>query len=134
MMKRQERGPSQRQLRVSEQLRHIIIETLQRGHFYDKILIDQSHNVMVSEVRVTPDLKHAKTYVMSVGGDYMEELLPALNEAAPLFQKEINRKLNLKFTPKVQFVIDQSFEKVKKIDEILHNLPKPREESLDAET
>ena len=116
-------GPSQRQLRVGEQLRHAIVETLQRGKFNDILLLDAAHNITVSEVRPSPDLKNATAFVMSLGGSNMAELLPALNDAAPYFQKEINRKSELKFTPKINFVIDHSFEEAQRIEAILNKLP-----------
>lgn len=121
-------GPSQRQLRVGEQLRHVIAETLRRGHFQEEALLDTAHDVTVAEVRVTPDLKHARAYVMTLGGRDMDEILPALNLSAPYFQKEINRQLNLKFTPKVTFVRDTSFDEAQKIDNILKSIASGNEE------
>lgn len=120
-------GLTQRQLRVGEQIRHTLSETLQRGHFHDAVLIDEAPNVSVSEVRVSPDLKRATAYVITLGGKGMDEILPALNEAAPYFQKEINRQLNLKFTPRVSFVIDHSFEEAQKIERILDSLPETKD-------
>ncbi|MCB1563625.1 MAG: 30S ribosome-binding factor RbfA [Alphaproteobacteria bacterium] len=114
-------GPSQRQLRVGEQLRHIIAETMQRGHFRDERLL-KAGNITVTEVRVTPDLKNAKAYVMALGGMDMDDILPALNESASLFQKEINRQSNLKFTPKVSFRTDTSFDEAQKIDDLLRGI------------
>ena len=111
---------SQRQLRVGEQLRHIIAETLLRGHFHNTALLDGG--ITVSEVRVSPDLKHAKAYVMTLGGKNLEAVLEALNEETHEFQREINRQTNLKFTPKVKFVEDTSFDEASKIDNILKNL------------
>lgn len=119
-------GPSQRQLRVGEQLRHVIAETLQRGHFDDAALLDNAPNVTVSEVRVSPDLKKATAYVIALGGQHMDEILPALNEAAHYFQKEINRKSDLKFTPRLNFVLDHSYEEAQKIERILDSLPETR--------
>ncbi len=113
---------SQRQLRVGEQLRHMIAETLQRGDFHDEILIDQAPGITVSEVRVSPDLKNATAYVVALGGRAMDEILPALNEAAPLFQKEINRNARLKFTPRLAFKADHSFDEAQKIENILKNI------------
>jgi ribosome-binding factor A len=115
-------GPSQRQLRVGEQLRHIIAETMQRGHFKDEILIDNAPDVTVTEVRPSPDLKQAAAYVISLGGHDMEAILPALNQNAALFQKDINAKSNLKFTPRIKFKLDTSYEKVQRLDEILSNI------------
>lgn len=121
-MKHQQQGPSQRQLRVGEQLRHIIAETLQRGHFHDPILIDGAAGVTVTEVRPSPDLKNATAYVISLGGTDMDKILPALNDDAAIFQKDINAKANLKFTPKVRFKHDTSYENVQKLDELLSNI------------
>ena len=114
------KGPSQRQLRVGEQLRHIIAEVMSRGHFHNEALLDA--HVTVAEVRVTPDLKQAKAYVMSLGGADMDKILPALNEDAYVFQKEISRQPNLKFTPKIRFVRDESFDEAQKIDQILRGV------------
>jgi ribosome-binding factor A len=119
-------GPTQRQLRVGEQLRHIIAETLIRGHFHNPVLLDAG-KVTVTEVRVAPDLKNATAYVMSLGGEDMDILIPALNDCAPYFQGEINRKTEMKFTPKLKFKIDDSFEKVERLDSILNNLTYSKE-------
>ena len=121
MQKAPQGGPSQRQLRVGEQLRHIIAETLQRGHFHDEALMDAG-KITVTEVRVSPDLKQATAYVLALGGENMDHILPALNEAAPVFQKDFNRKSQLKFTPKLRFRIDDSFENATRLDSILSNL------------
>ncbi|MEZ5813378.1 MAG: 30S ribosome-binding factor RbfA [Alphaproteobacteria bacterium] len=120
------KGPSQRQLRVGEQLRHIIAETMSRGHFHHEALMDAGR-VTVAEVRVSPDLKQAKAYVMSLGGVDMDKILPALNEEAHVFQKEIGRQQNMKFTPKVRFVRDESFDEAQKIDELLKGVHIPEE-------
>lgn len=116
-------GPSQRQLRVGEQLRHIIAETMQRGHFRDPVMLDYAPEITVSEVQVSPDLKKATAYVLSLGGRNMDKILPALNDSASVFQKDISRKMNLKFTPRVHFMEDYSFAQGQKIDTILGSLP-----------
>jgi len=117
-----QQGPSQRQLRVGEQIRHIIAETLARGHFNDEALINQASDVTVTEVRPSPDLKQATAFVIGLGGKSMEDLLPALNNDAAIFQKDINTKSNLKFTPKVRFKHDTSFDKAQKLESILSNI------------
>ena len=130
-MKRQKGNPnepSQRQLRVGEQIRHIISETLQRGHFNNETLMDKSNMVVVSEVRPSPDLKHARAYVMSLNGEDIDEILPALNENAHVFQKDINRGSNLKFTPRVKFVTDTSFDEAQHIEQILRDVKQSHEE------
>lgn len=114
--------PSQRQLRVGEQLRHVIVETLQQGKFHSEDLID-SRSITVTEVRPSPDLKNATVYVLSLGGMNMDRILPALNEAAGYFQKEINRKVRLKSTPRLTFKIDKSFEQAERIENLLRDAP-----------
>lgn len=113
--------PSQRQLRVGEQIRHIVAETLQRGHFQHEVLLDAG-KVTVTEVRVSPDLKNATAYVLQLGGGDMGELVDALNEEHQSFQKEINRKTDLKFTPRIKFKIDDSFENAQRIDALLDSI------------
>ncbi len=121
-------GPSQRQLRVGEQLRHAIMETLAKGKFHNAILLDASHNVTVSEVRTSPDLKNATAYVMTLGGRDFEEILEALNEAAPYIQRQIGKKLTSKFTPRLKFMCDTSFAEAEKINSLLNQVHYSNEE------
>lgn len=121
-MKSSTNQPSQRMLRVGEQIKEVIAQVLLRGHFYEPVLMDHASSVTVTEVRVSPDLKHATAYVISLGGKNMEDILPALNDEAQNFQKEINRQTQLKFTPKLQFRMDDTFDKATRLDSILHNI------------
>lgn len=114
-------GPSQRQLRVGEQLKHIIAETMARGHFSQEALLDAGQ-VTVSEVRVSPDLRNATAYIMPLGGGNIETILPALNDESRVFQKEINRQSNMKFTPRISFKRDKTFDEVQKIDDLLNSI------------
>lgn len=115
------KGPSQRQLRVGEQIRHIVAETLVRGHFKNPVLLDGG-KVTVTEVRVSPDLKQATAYVISLGGSNMDEILPALNDEAAAFQREIGRQSEIKFTPKMRFRLDESFDNAQRLENILGNI------------
>lgn len=117
-------GPTQRQLRVGEQLRHVIVQTLQRGHFHDAFLLENASMVTVSEVRVSPDMKHATAYTICLGGGDMSKFLEALNSNADVFQRDIGHEIRMKFTPKLHFVEDISFEHSARIDEILHKIPR----------
>ncbi len=128
-----EQGPSQRQLRVGEQIRHAVAETLQRGHFHDEILFEMAPDITVSEVRVSPDLKNATAYVIILGGQNMDEVLPALNEAAPYFQRELGKQLELRFTPRLRFVTDSSFDEAEKIERLLKTIPKSEQTEPDQE-
>jgi ribosome-binding factor A len=120
-------GQSQRQLRVGEQIRHVIAETLRRGHFHNEVLLDAAPTVTVSEVRVSPDLKNATAYVTTLGGINIDAVLPALNDVAHVFQKDIGRTLTSRNTPRVKFVADNSFAEAEKIERILKSLPKTTE-------
>lgn len=110
-------------LRVGEQLRHVISETLRQGRFDAPLLFDASAIVTVTEVRVSPDLKHATAYVLALGGGNMDEMLPALNDSAAVFQRDIGRKLDLKFTPKVRFIMDKTFDQALRIETLIGALP-----------
>jgi ribosome-binding factor A len=114
--------PSQRMLRVAEQIKHVLAEALTRGHFHNPVLLDAAASVTVTEVRVSPDLKHATAYVISLGGSNMDLILPALNDETYALQKEINRQTQLKFTPKLQFRMDDTFDKVSRLEGIIHKI------------
>jgi ribosome-binding factor A len=121
-------GPSQRQLRVGEQLRHAIVEVLQKGRFHFESLLDAAQSVTVTEVRTSPDLKHATAYILKLGYSNLGQILPDLNESAPYFQREIAKKLQLRFTPKIRFVEDNSFERANRMEQLFHELPKSSSE------
>jgi ribosome-binding factor A len=114
--------PSQRQRRVGEQLRHVICEVLARGHFDSELLFNEADTISVSEVVPTPDLKQAKAFVISFNGEDLQDLVDELNEHAYVFQKEISRQTNLKFTPKVKFLVDNSFDEAQHIEDILKDV------------
>ena len=110
--------PGQRQLRVGERLRHILAEVLRRGDLHDPMLA-QASLITVTAVEIGPDLKHATAYVMPLGGKNAEEIVHALNRASGYFRTEIGRDLDLHYTPKVSFRIDQSFENAAHIENLL---------------
>jgi len=120
-------GPSQRQLRVGEELRHALSQTLRRGHFHDEVLFNAAPNLSVTEVRISPDLKNATAYMMVLGGQGLDQIIPALNDAAGYFQREIAHQMKMRFTPKLRFVVDESFENAAKIESLLRSLPKASE-------
>ena len=109
-------------LRVAEQIKHVLAEALLRGHFHNPALLDAATSVTVTEVRVSPDLKHATAFVISLGGSNMEVILPALNEETYALQKEINRQTQLKFTPKLQFRFDETFDKAQRLEGIISTI------------
>lgn len=114
--------PSQRQLRVAEQIRGVISDVLRRGHFHEEVLVNHAADVTVGGVDASPDLKNAKIFVMSLNGADINDILPALNANAHYFQKEINHQLNIKFTPKVRFFEDESFAEAQRIESLLNKI------------
>lgn len=114
--------PSQRQLRVSEQIRGIISEALHRGHFPEPILVDHAADVTVGHVTVSPDLKNATVFVMSLGGKDLAEILKALSANAHRFQSAINAQMNIKFTPRVTFKEDTTFAEAQRIELLLQSI------------
>jgi ribosome-binding factor A len=110
-------GPSQRQLRVGELVRHALSEMLTRGEIHDDVL--QAHVVTVPEVRMSPDLRLATIYVMPLGGKDMEPVLAALERHKRYIRGEVAAAVNLKFAPEVRFVADETFEEAARIDQLL---------------
>lgn len=109
--------PSQRQLRVGEQIRHALAEVLIRGEAHIDDL--ESSSVTISEVRVSPDLKHAHAYVSSLMQDD-EHVVSVLNEHHSALRHQLTQKLHhLKFSPKLHFKLDPSFDEAMKIDSLL---------------
>lgn len=121
-------GPSQRQLRVGEEIRHALSEILQRGDFRDPAL--QDVNVTVTEVRISPDLKNATAFVVPLGGGD-PAVIAALNHAGPFFRSQIARSVRLQFAPRISFQADTSFDYADRIDRLLHQPEVARD--LDAE-
>ena len=112
-------GPSQRQLRVGEELRHALAHTLERGHFRDPVLMDTP--ITVTEVRVSPDLKNATAYVTPLGGKNVDEVVAALRRATSYFRGQIARMVKLRVVPNVIFAADTSFDYASHISGILHS-------------
>ena len=113
---------SQRQLRVGEELRHLISKALLRESFYDQIIEDNS--ITITEVNVSPDLKNAKVYIMPLGGENKFEVLDSLNKSNGRIKKLISSNINLRQVPKLQFKIDETFEYAKNIENILQKIKK----------
>lgn len=121
MRQKSKQPAGQRQLRVGEELRHVISGVLQQGGFDDPALVD-SGLVTVTEVRISPDLKNATVYAMPLGGKNVAGILRALNDQAFLFQREIAHRMQMKFTPRLRFVADDSFGEANKIDQIIKQI------------
>ena len=110
-------GKSVRLLRVGEQVRHALSDLLMRGDVHDETL--QSHLVSVTEVRMSPDLRHATVFVKPLLGQDEEEVLKALKTHTAFFQKEVARRVATEYAAKIKFLTDQSFDEGGKIDQLL---------------
>ncbi len=115
--KEKSRG-SARTLRVGEQIRHILSQILSRGDFNNAVL--HKHPVTVTMVTVSPDLRHAKAFIMPLGGGNTKDVLEALKSITPYIQHELAKAdLRMKYLPKVKFYVDDSFDQAQKIEEML---------------
>src|SRR5215204_2219539 len=110
-------GRSVRLLRVGEQVRHILSEILMRGDVHDETLA--SHLVSVTEVRMSPDLRHATAFVIPLLGANAQAVLKALRTNTAYLQSEVARRVNTKYAAKLKFVADESFDEGSHIDTLL---------------
>lgn len=108
---------SVRLLKVGEQVRHVISDLLTRQMVHDEVL--SAHSVSVTEVRMSPDLRHAIVFVKPLLGADEELVLKALRTHTAFFQKEVAGKLRLKYAAKIRFQGDESFDVASKIDALL---------------
>ncbi|MFC4175263.1 30S ribosome-binding factor RbfA [Microvirga sp. GCM10011540] len=112
-------GPSQRQQRVAELVRHALAEVLSRGDLQDDVL---TRNVItIPEVRMTPDLKLATAFVMPLGGRDEDAVLRALDKNKKVLRQEVARRVNLKYAPDLRFLRDESFDEAARIDALLRS-------------
>jgi ribosome-binding factor A len=114
-----EKGPSQRQLRAGELIRHALAEILARGEVHDPVI--EQHTITVPEVRLTPDLRVATIYVMPLGGRDTREVLDALDRNKRFLRGELAHRINMKFAPEIRFRLDERFDEADRIDKLLHD-------------
>lgn len=114
-------GRSLRTLKVGEAMRHALADILARGDLREPVL--DRHIVSISEVRVSPDLRHATAYVMPVGGGpaVEAEVLAALNAHARQLKGELARRVNTRYAAELHFRVDESFAEAARIDALLRS-------------
>jgi ribosome-binding factor A len=112
-------GRSVRLLRVGEQVRHVLSELLQRGDVHDDVL--QSHLVSITEVRMSPDLRHATVFVKPLLGQNEEEVLKALRSNTAFLQREVAKRVRTKYAAKLKFLADESFDESSRIASLLRS-------------
>ena len=108
---------SQRPLRVGEEIRHALADIFLRNESRSPDLYDAT--ITISEVRVAPDMKNATAFFMPLAGQNKEKIMMALKEAAPEIRHLVSRRVKLRYTPRLHFSLDESFDVAQKIETIL---------------
>ena len=112
-----QKEPSQRQLRVAQEIKRVITSVLERGDMRAEEI--RSAFITLTEVRVSPDLKYVTAYVMTLNGKNLGIVLEMLNAEKGVFKKEIASKLQLRYTPDITFRADDTFVELEKIEKLL---------------
>ncbi|WP_294278971.1 30S ribosome-binding factor RbfA [uncultured Sphingomonas sp.] len=123
--------PSVRLLRVGEQVRHILSEILARGAVHDETLA--KHLVSVTEVRMSPDLRHATVFVKPLLGKDEEVVIKALRTNTAYLQREVATRVKMKYAAKLKFLADESFDEGSHIDSLLRT-PKVAQDLAEGES
>jgi len=124
---RTQTGPSQRQLRAGELIRHALVEVLREEEVHDPAL--KGVSITVTEVRLSPDLKHATCFVEPLGAgvgaadlsDHIDEIIKALNTHAKFLRGALGRHIDMKFTPDLRFRHDESFDTASHMDRLFND-------------
>ena len=130
-------GPTQRQLKAGELVRHALAEILREEPLHDPALLNAS--ITVTEARVSPDLRHATVFVEPLGGRNASEIVEGLNRVSKYIRGVLGRTIELKFTPDLRFVHDQSFDAALAMNRLFDNpvvqrdLAAPDDDETDAE-
>jgi ribosome-binding factor A len=112
-------GPTQRQLRAGELVRHALVEILREEDISDPAL--EGVSVTVTEVRMSPDLRHATCFVEPLGGGHAEDVVAGLNRHAKFLRGRLGRHIDMKFTPDLRFLHDESFNEAARMDRLFHD-------------
>jgi ribosome-binding factor A len=109
--------PTQRQLRAGELIRHVLMDILAREEFADLDLAGKS--ITVTEVRISPDLKNATGFCAPLGGEDMAKTVAALNRAAGFLRGRLSREIDMRYTPNLRFIADDSYDEARRIEQLL---------------
>ena len=110
--------PGQRQLRVGEEIRHVLAALFERETFRDPGLAGK--HITVTEVRPSPDLRHARVYVVPLGGGDTAPVLEGLKRVKPYLRRQLADRLQIRYIPDLNFAADQSFDEAERIARLLH--------------
>ena len=131
MVRQPTKEPTQRQLRVGEEVRHALAMAIERGEIHDPALAGQV--ITVTEVRVSPDLKNATAFVIPLGGDGATDIAAALNKASGFLRTWVARNVRLRHVPRINFIVDETFDEAAKIGGVLND-PRVRRDIESAHT
>lgn len=109
-------GPTQRQLRAGELVRHALVEVLREEDISDPAL--EGVSVTLTEVKMSPDLRHANCFVEPLGGGQADEVVKALNRAARFLRGRLGGRIDMKFTPDLRFIHDESFDAASRMNRL----------------
>lgn len=109
--------PTQRQLRAGELIRHALTDILAREEFDDPALHGKS--ITITEVRISPDLKNATAFSAPLGGEDMAKTVEALNRVAGFLRGRLSREIDMRHTPIIRFISDDSYDEARRIDQLL---------------
>lgn len=118
-------GPTQRQLRAGELIRHALVEVMREHEVADPALAGVS--ITVTEVRMSPDLRHATVFIEPLGGEHATEVVDGLNRASKFFRGRLGRSIEMKFTPQLKFLHDESFDEAARMS-LLFDDPRVRQD------
>lgn len=118
-------GPTQRQLRAGELIRHALVDVLREEELSDPALAGVS--VTVTEVRMSPDLRHAVVFVEPLGGDHAGEVVKAMNGVAKFLRGRLGKLIDMKFTPDLRFLHDESFDEAQRMSRLFDD-PRVRQD------
>jgi len=120
MTNRSGKAPSQRQLRVGEELRQALAQMFERGDLHDPALAGKS--ITVTEIKISPDLKNATAYVTPLGGGDAVKIVEALNHAKSYIRTALARSVHLRFAPRISFMADTAFDYSDHMGDVLKGL------------
>jgi len=112
-------GPTQRQLRAGELMRHSLVEILREEPIADPAMDGVS--VTITEVRMSPDLRHATVFVEPLGGGHAPEIVEGLNRHAKFLRGRLGRSIDMKFTPALKFLHDESFNEAARMNRLFED-------------
>jgi len=118
-------GPSQRQLRAGELVRHALVDIFREEEIADPAL--KGVSVTVTEVRLSPDLRHATVFVEPLGGEHYDEVIKALNKHAKFVRGRLGKLIDMRFTPDLKFLHDESFNEAARMSRLFDD-PKVRQD------